>query len=98
MTWKDPTYRLFGDIAGNVVYAFLSSFVMIFLSDTVGLNTGIVGTLIMVSKLFDGITDILFGALIDKAKTRMGKARSWTFWAFLKVEQANAKLLEEKVL
>lgn len=52
----------------------------------------------MVSKLFDGITDILFGALIDKAKTRMGKARSWTFWAFLKVEQANAKLLEEKVL
>lgn len=45
---------------------------MIFLSDTVGLNTGIVGTLIMVSKLFDGITDILFGALIDKAKTSIG--------------------------
>ena len=27
-----------GDIAGNVVYAFLTSFVMIYLTDTVGLN------------------------------------------------------------
>lgn len=34
-----------GDVAGNVVYAFLSSFVMIYLTDTVGLNPGIVGTL-----------------------------------------------------
>ena len=48
-----------GDVAGNVVYAFLSSFVMIYLTDTVGLNPGIVGTLIAVSKLFDGITEPL---------------------------------------
>lgn len=50
-----------GDIAGNVVYAFLTSFVMIFLTDTVGLNAGIIGTLMMFSKLFDGVTDIFFG-------------------------------------
>ena len=31
-----------GDIAGNVVYALLSAFVMIFLTDTVGMNAGIV--------------------------------------------------------
>lgn len=36
-----------GDIAGNVVYALLSSFVMIYLTNTVGLNTGIVGTLML---------------------------------------------------
>ena len=33
-----------GDIAGNVVYALLSSFVMIYLTNTIGLNSGIVGT------------------------------------------------------
>lgn len=71
-----------GDIAGNVVYAFLSSFVMIYLTNTVGLNSGIVGTLIAVSKLFDGITDVFFGAMIDKTKSRMGKARPWMFWGF----------------
>lgn len=71
-----------GDVAGNVVYAFLSSFVMIYLTNTVGLNAGIVGTLIAVSKLFDGVTDIFFGAMIDKTKSKMGKARPWMFWGF----------------
>lgn len=71
-----------GDIAGNVVYAFLSSFVMIYLTNTVGLNAGIVGTLIAASKLLDGVTDVFFGSLIDKTKSKMGKARPWMFWAF----------------
>lgn len=71
-----------GDVAGNVVYAFLSSFVMIYLTNTVGLNAGIVGTLIAVSKLFDGFTDVFFGSLIDKTKTKMGKARPWMFYGF----------------
>ena len=71
-----------GDIAGNVVYALLSSFVMIYLTNTVGLNAGIVGTLIAVSKLFDGITDVFFGSMIDKTKSKMGKARPWMFWGF----------------
>ena len=62
-----------GDVAGNVVYAFLSSFVMIYLTDTVGLNPGIVGTLIAVSKLFDGITDIFFGSMIDKTHSKLGR-------------------------
>ena len=72
-----------GDIAGNVVYAFLTTFVMIYLTDTAGLNAGIVGTLMMVSKIFDGITDIIFGSLIDKTKTKMGKARPWMLWPYI---------------
>ena len=48
-----------GDIAGNVVYAFLTSFMMVYLTDSVGLAAGVVGTLIAVSKIFDGFTDIL---------------------------------------
>lgn len=71
-----------GDIAGNVVYALLSSFVMIYLTDTVGLSSGIVGTLMMISKLFDGVTDIFFGSMIDKTKSKLGKARPWMLWAY----------------
>lgn len=71
-----------GDIAGNVVYALLSSFVMIYLTDTIGLNSGIIGTLMMFSKLFDGVTDIFFGSMIDKTKSKFGKARPWMFWAY----------------
>ena len=72
-----------GDMAGNVVYAFLATFVMIYLTDTAGLNAGIVGTLMMVSKIFDGFTDIIFGSLIDKTKTKMGKARPWMLWPYI---------------
>ena len=72
-----------GDVAGNVVYAFLSSFVMIYLTDTVGLNPGIVGTLIAVSKLFDGITDIFFGSMIDKTHSKLGKARPWMLYGYI---------------
>ena len=41
------------------------------------------GTLIAVSKLFDGVTDIFFGAMIDKTHTRMGKARPWMLWGYV---------------
>lgn len=72
-----------GDLAGNVVYAFLSSFVMLYLTNTVGLNPGIIGTLIMVSKLFDGISDMFFGTMIDKTKSKLGKARPWMLYAYI---------------
>ena len=58
LKWYNKVGYGSGDIAGNVVYALLSSFVMIYLTDTVGLNAGIVGTLIAVSKIFDGISDL----------------------------------------
>ena len=72
-----------GDIAGNVVYAFLSSFVMIYLTNTIGLSAGIVGTLIAVSKLFDGFTDIFFGSMIDRTHSKLGKARPWMLYGYI---------------
>ena len=82
LNWYNKIGYGSGDIAGNVVYALLSAFVMIFLTDTVGMNAGIVGTLIAVSKLFDGVSDIFFGSLIDKTHTRMGKARPWMLYGY----------------
>lgn len=72
-----------GDIAGNTVYAFINSFVMIYLTDMVGLDVGIVGTLIMFSKFADGLSDIVFGRLMDKTKSRMGKARPWMLYSYI---------------
>ena len=82
LKWYNKVGYGSGDIAGNVVYAFLTFFVMIYLSDTIGLNTGIVGTLMAVAKIFDGISDVIFGSLIDKTHTKMGKARPWMLWPY----------------
>jgi GPH family glycoside/pentoside/hexuronide:cation symporter len=82
LSWYNKIGYGSGDIAGNVIYALLSAFVMIFLTDTVGMNAGVVGTLIAVSKLFDGVSDIFFGSLIDKTNSRMGKARPWMLYGY----------------
>lgn len=83
LKWYNKVGYGSGDIAGNVVYAFLTSFVMVYLTDTVGLASGIVGTLIAVSKLFDGFTDVFFGSLIDKTHSRLGKARPWMIYGYI---------------
>ena len=83
LTWYNKVGYGSGDVAGNVVYVLLSAFVMIYLTDTAGLNAGVVGTLMMVSRLFDGFSDIIFGALLDRTNTRMGKARPWMLWGFV---------------
>lgn len=83
LKWYNKVGYGSGDVAGNVVYALLSSFVMIYLTDTIGLNAGVIGVLIAVSKIFDGITDIIFGTLIDKTHTKMGKAKPWMLYGFI---------------
>ena len=72
-----------GDVAGNCVYALLTAFMMIYLTDTVGLSMGIVSTLIAVSKIFDGVSDFFFGRMIDRTKSKMGKARPWMLWPYI---------------
>ncbi len=83
LKWYNKVGYGSGDIAGNVVYALLSAFVLIYLTDTVGLNSGIIGTLMMLSKIFDGFTDVFFGSMIDKTKSKMGKARPWMLWGYV---------------
>lgn len=70
-----------GDLGSNAFYSFVAAFVMIYLTDTMGMNAGIVGTLMLISKLLDGITDVIFGNLIDNTHSKMGKARPWLLYS-----------------
>lgn len=70
-----------GDMAANFIYGMVMNFVLIYLTDSVGLRAGIVATLIAVSKVFDGVSDALFGHLIDITRSKLGKARPWMLWS-----------------
>lgn len=83
LNWKNKIGYGAGDVAGNVVYAFLSTFMMFYLTDTVGMNVGIVGILMAVSKLLDAVTDLLFGNLLDRTSTKFGKARPWMLLGYI---------------
>lgn len=81
LKWSQKIAYGTGDLAGNCSYALISSFILIYLTNTVGLNSAVIGTLMMISKLLDGVTDVFFGTLIDRTKSKMGKARPWMLFS-----------------
>ena len=54
-------------------------YLMIFCTDTLGLSAGVVGTLMMVSKVFDGVSDFIACYIIDNTHTKWGKGRPYEF-------------------
>ena len=52
-------------------------YVTIYCTDTLGMPPALVGTLFMVSKLVDGVTDVLAGFIIDRTETRWGRGRPY---------------------
>ena len=78
--WQKIAYGA-GDFGSNFMFTFVSSFVVIYLTDTVGLDAAVIGMLMFASKCLDGVTDVFFGRLMDRTKSKMGKARPWMFWS-----------------
>ena len=67
----------------NTLGALLVSYVTYFATDSLFLSATSIGMVLAFSRVFDGITDLIAGALIDKTKTRWGKARPFVLVGFL---------------
>lgn len=72
-----------GDTAANLVWRTLMVFLPIFYTDVFGLSAAAVGTLLLVCRYWDGITDFIMGLISDRTKTRWGKYRPWILWTAL---------------
>lgn len=68
-----------GEIAG-CMNALIAAFLTMFYTDSIGMSAGVIGTMILISKIFDGVTDLIAGTMVDKTKTKWGKARPWLLW------------------
>lgn len=55
------------------------SFLSIYCTDTLGLPISLVGGILLVSKIFDGVTDLIAGYIVDNTQTRFGKGRPYEF-------------------
>lgn len=69
-----------GDCGANVVVAMCGTFLTAYYTDTVGIAAAAVGTMMLLARIFDGITDIVMGAIVDRTNTKWGKARPWLLW------------------
>lgn len=55
----------------------MSAFLVFYYTDYAGVNAAAVGTIMLVSRVFDGVSDIIMGMIVDRTKSKYGKARVW---------------------
>ncbi len=74
---KEKLAYALGDVGCNFVWTTVSMFLTLYYTDSVGIAAGVAGTIMLVTRLLDGVTDIIFGSILDRTHTKMGKARPW---------------------
>lgn len=75
---RDKIGYMAGDLGNNVAFQLQSSFLMLFYTDVLQIPAAMAGTMFLVACIFDAVTDVLMGHLIDKQPTtEQGKYRPW---------------------
>ncbi|MBL9166182.1 MAG: MFS transporter [Verrucomicrobiales bacterium] len=69
-----------GDMASNIVYQAVINVLMYFYTDIYGIEAAAAGTLMVVVRIFDAITDPIMGAVADRTRSRWGRYRPWLLW------------------
>ena len=70
-----------GDVGFNLYWASIASFLAVFYTDVFGISAAAAGTMFLVTKIIDAVTDPLMGAVADRTKTRWGKFRPYLLFA-----------------
>jgi GPH family glycoside/pentoside/hexuronide:cation symporter len=61
----------------NMNQNLFGTFLLVYYTLVVGVDTGLAASVIAVSKILDGISDLVMGYVVDHTKSKMGKARPW---------------------
>lgn len=79
---KEKVFYAFGNMGSYILWVFMASYITVYATDCLQLSSdgwayGVLGTIIIVCRFFDGLSDIGMGIIIDRTKTKFGKARPW---------------------
>nr|WP_278253093.1 glycoside-pentoside-hexuronide (GPH):cation symporter [Enterococcus sp. 665A] len=77
LDFKEKVAYGFGDAASNVVWASMGAFIMYYYTDIVQVNAAVIGTIFLISRVINAIVYLIVGGLVDKTKSKYGKARPW---------------------
>lgn len=69
-----------GEISTNIVFTIATSLLVTFYTDVAHVNPAIIGLIIAISQVFNGISDITAGFIIDRTRSKYGRARPWMLW------------------
>lgn len=63
-----------GGLGKDLCYAMISTYLTIYLTDTVGLAPLFVGNLFLVARVWDAVNDPMMGFIVDKTRTKWGSS------------------------
>lgn len=66
-----------GDLASNLSWGLVSSYLLIFYTDVYGLAAGVVGVLILIARVWDCFIDPVIGLYIERKSTKFGRFRPY---------------------
>lgn len=69
-----------GDTACNIVFGMISTLLTLFYTDYAGISVATVGLVMLISRVFDGTSDVIMGFIVNRTKSKWGKARPWIIW------------------
>ncbi|MBU0913077.1 MAG: glycoside-pentoside-hexuronide (GPH):cation symporter [Gammaproteobacteria bacterium] len=69
-----------GDTASNIVFQTVMLFLAFFYTDIFGLSPAVVGTMFLLVRIIDAVTDPIMGAIADRTRTKYGKFRPYLIW------------------
>ncbi|MBN2852293.1 MAG: MFS transporter [Clostridia bacterium] len=76
---KYPKWRKWffgaGDSAGSIAHTIVAFFFLFYLTDTIGLRPALAGSVLMIGKIWDAISDPLLGHFSDNTRSRYGRRR-----------------------
>lgn len=75
-----------GTVGRDAVYTLISMFLINYLTGTVGLDNwqlGVIGTLMVVFRIFDALNDPIMGTVVDNTNTKWGKFKPWILFGML---------------
>lgn len=80
LTLKEKISYGYGDLASNFVWGMATSYLLFFYTDIFGISAAAVGTLFLITRIWDAVNDPLMGIVIDRTRSKHGKARPYLLW------------------
>jgi len=75
---QDKVGYMLGDVGSCLLFNFIGSYLLVFYTDVFGISAAAVGTLMVVSRVWDAINDPMMGVIVDKRKrSKDGKFRPY---------------------
>jgi sugar (glycoside-pentoside-hexuronide) transporter len=76
---KYPAWRKWffgaGDTASTLSHTIIAFFFLIYLTDVIGIRPALAGSVVLIGKIWDAITDPLVGHISDNTRSRFGRRR-----------------------